>query len=235
VTEPKYRQVKKQLVAELNDIPLGRPIPPERELADQFAVARSTVRKAIAELTAEGRLLRTHGKGTFVTEPQQAQRLPLGITSYTEFMRGHGRVPSSRLLELVTVPADDELAHRLAVAVGSRVLRIGRLRLADGVPVMVETTNLSLVRFPGLRRYLTPDASLHQILAARFGVELPGAEKSLETALAGPDEVRLLDAVIGQPMLVARRQSFDTHNRPVEWARSILRGDRYKFEATVNL
>lgn len=230
MTEPKYRQVKKQLAAELGDIPLGRPIPPERELADQFAVARSTIRKAIAELTAEGRLLRTHGKGTFVATPQQAQRLPLFMSSYTEYMRGHGRIPSSRLLELVTVPADEELAQRLAVAVGSRVLRVGRLRLADGVAVMAETAHLSLVRFPGLRKHLTPEASLHQILAARFGVELPGAEMSLETALAGPTEAHLLDAQVGQPMLVIRRQSFDTHGRPVEWARSILRGDRYKFE-----
>jgi GntR family transcriptional regulator len=234
VTEPKYRQVKNQLVAELHDIPLGRPIPPERALADQFAVARSTIRKAIAELTAEGRLLRTHGKGTFVTEPQQAQRLPLSMTSYTEYMRGHGRVPSSRLLELRAVPADEELAQRLAVQPGSRVLRIGRLRLADGLPVMAETTHISLVRFPGLRKYLTPDASLHQILAARFGVELPGAEKSLETVLAGPAEARLLDAQVGQPMLLIRRQSFDAHHRPVEWARSILRGDRYKFAHTTD-
>lgn len=234
MTEPKYRQVKKQLVAELSGIPLGRPIPPERELAGQFAVARSTIRKAIAELTAEGRLLRTHGKGTFVTEPQQAQRLPLGMTSYTEYMRGHGRVPSSRLLELATVAADAELAQRLAVTPGSRVLRIGRLRLADGLPVMVETTHLSLVRFPGLRRYLTPEASLHQILAARFGVELPGAEKSLETVLAGPAEAHLLDAQVGQPMLLISRQSLDAHGRPVEWARSILRGDRYKFQHTTD-
>ena len=231
MTEPKYRQVKNQLVAELRDIPLGRAIPPERVLADQFEVARSTIRKAIAELTAEGRLLRTHGKGTFVTQPRQAVRLPLAMTSYTEYMRGHGRVPSSRLLELVPVPADEELAQRLAVAVGSRVLRVARLRLADGVPVMAETTHLSLVRFPGLRKHLTPDASLHQILAARFGVELPGAEKTVETVLAGPDEARLLDAQVGQPMLLIRRQSFDAHRRPVEWARSILRGDRYKFVA----
>lgn len=232
MTEPKYRQVKNQLVAELRNIPLGRPIPPERVLADEFAVARSTIRKAIAELTAEGRLLRTHGKGTFVTEPQQVQPLPLSMTSYTEYMRGHGRVPSSRLLELLTVPADEELASRLAVRPGSRVLRIGRLRLADGIPVMAEATHLSLVRFPGLRKYVTPEASLHQILAARFGVELPTAEKSLETVLAGPDEARLLDAQVAQPMLLIRRQSFDAHGRPVEWARSILRGDRYKFEFT---
>jgi GntR family transcriptional regulator len=232
VTEPKYRQVKNQLVADLSHIPLGRPIPPERVLAGQFAVARSTIRKAIAELTAEGRLLRTHGKGTFVAEPQQAQRLPLAMTSYTEYMRGHGRVPSSRLLELSTVPADEELAERLAVRSGSRVLRIGRLRLADGLPVMAETTHLSLVRFPGLRKHLTPEASLHQILAARYGVELPGAEKSLETVLAGPAEASLLDAQVGQPMLLIRRQSFDTHHHPVEWARSILRGDRYKFQFT---
>ncbi|HEY4458857.1 MAG TPA: GntR family transcriptional regulator [Pseudonocardiaceae bacterium] len=231
MTEPKYRQVKNQLVAELQNIPLGRPIPPERVLAGQFAVARSTIRKAIAELTAEGRLLRTHGKGTFVAQPQQAQRLPLAMTSYTEYMRGHGRVPSSRLLELITVPADDELAERLAVAAGSRVLRIARLRLADGLPVMAETTHLSLVRFPGLRRHLTQDASLHQILAARYGVELPGAEKSVETVLAGPDEARLLDAQVGQPMFLIRRQSFDAHGHPVEWARSTLRGDRYKFVA----
>jgi GntR family transcriptional regulator len=35
-------------------------------------------------------------------------------------------------------------------------------------------------------------------------------------------------------MLLLSRHSFDTEGNPVEWVRSVYRGDRYKFVATLN-
>jgi GntR family transcriptional regulator len=35
-------------------------------------------------------------------------------------------------------------------------------------------------------------------------------------------------------MLLLSRHSFDTAERPVEWVRSVYRGDRYKFVAELN-
>ncbi|MGW5050444.1 GntR family transcriptional regulator [Actinokineospora sp. NPDC004072] len=230
--EPKYWGLKRHLLDLLGSLPPGSPIPTERSLATEFDVSRTTVRQALAELTVEGRLLRVQGKGTFAAEPKVAQRLQL--SSYTEDMIAQGREPSSKLLDVSEIPAEAELARLLRIRAGAKVLRLHRLRLADGEPMAMETTHLPLGRFRGLRRYVSSGGSLYQILRERFDVEMGHAEETIETALAGPHEAELLGADVGMPMLLLSRHSFDTEERPVEWVRSVYRGDRYKFVATLN-
>lgn len=230
--EPKYWGLKRHLLDLLGSLPPGSPIPTERSLASEFDVSRTTVRQALAELTVEGRLLRVQGKGTFAAEPKVAQRLQL--SSYTEDMIAQGREPSSKLIDVSEIPAEAELARLLRVRAGAKVLRLHRLRLADGEPMAIETTHLPLGRFRGLRRYVSAGGSLYQVLRERFDVEMGHAEETIETALAGPHEAELLGADVGMPMLLLSRHSFDTEERPVEWVRSVYRGDRYKFVATLN-
>ncbi len=230
--EPKYWGLKRHLLELLSSLPPGSPIPTERSLAAEFDVSRTTVRQALADLTVEGRLLRVQGKGTFAAEPKVAQRLQL--SSYTEDMRAQGREPSSQLIDIAELPAEGELTTLLGIRSGAKVLRMQRLRLADGEPMAIETTHLPLGRFRGLRKYLTPGGSLYQVLRDRFDVEMGHAEETIETALAGPHEAELLGADVGMPMLLLSRHSFDTAERPVEWVRSVYRGDRYKFVAELN-
>ncbi|MEU5848341.1 MULTISPECIES: GntR family transcriptional regulator [Saccharopolyspora] len=230
--EPKYWGLKQHLLDMLRSLPPGAPIPTERSLAAEFDVSRTTVRQALAELTVEGRLLRVQGKGTFAAKPKVAQRLQL--SSYTEDMRAQGRQPTSRLLEVVEEPAAEELAELLGTKPSSTVLRLRRLRLADGEPMAIETTHLPLTRFRGLTSRLESGGSLYQVLRESFEVELGHAEETIETALASPEEAELLGSDVGLPMLLLSRHSFDTEGRPVEWVRSIYRGDRYKFVARLN-
>src|ERR1700693_1999984 len=127
---PKYYQVKRQLLELTAALDAGSPVPAERELARRYGTSRTTVRQALAELVVEGRLLRIQGKGTFVAKPKVAQLLELA--SYTQGMRAHGLHPQTRILDTSYVPADPELSELLEIPAGSRVLRIHRLRLADG-------------------------------------------------------------------------------------------------------
>ncbi|GAA3363547.1 MULTISPECIES: GntR family transcriptional regulator [Saccharopolyspora] len=230
--EPKYWGLKQHLLDMLRSLPPGSPIPTERALAAEFDVSRTTVRQALAELTVEGRLLRVQGKGTFAAKPKVAQRLQL--SSYTEDMRAQGRQPASRLLEVVEEPADQELATLLGTRPGSAALRLRRLRLADGEPMAIETTHLPLSRFRGLTGRLESGGSLYRVLREHFGVELGHADETIETALASPEEAETLGADVGLPMLLLSRHSFDSAGEPVEWVRSIYRGDRYKFVARLN-
>ncbi|OLF09400.1 GntR family transcriptional regulator [Actinophytocola xinjiangensis] len=230
--EPKYWGLKRHLLELLSSLPPGSPIPTERSLAAEFDVSRTTVRQALADLTVEGRLLRVQGKGTFAAEPKVAQRLQL--SSYTEDMRAQGREPSSRLLDMAEIPAEGELPGLLGVRSGAKILRMQRLRLADDEPMAIETTHLPLGRFRGLRRYVAAGGSLYQVLKERYDVEMGHAEETIETALAGPHEAEMLGADVGMPMLLLSRHVYDTTERPVEWVRSVYRGDRYKFVAELN-
>jgi GntR family transcriptional regulator len=223
---PKYYAVKRQLLELTQAMAPGSPVPPERELAQQYGTSRTTVRQALAELVVEGRLLRMQGKGTFVAKPKVAQLLELA--SYTQGMRAHGLHPQTRILDTSYVAADAQLSGLLAIAPGSRVLRIHRLRLADGEPMSTDTSHLPARRFPGLRRNLDRYASLYEALASAYGVQLTEAEETIETLLADPKDARLLGVDVGMPLLLLSRQAFDVSGEPVEWAQSKYRGDRYK-------
>src|SRR5215510_15067460 len=223
---PKYYQVKRQLLELTRAMAPGTPVPPERELAQRYATSRTTVRQALAELVIEGRLLRMQGKGTFVAMPKVAQMLEL--SSYTEGMRAQGLHPQTNILDTSYIGADDELAALLAVRPGSRVLRIHRLRLADGEPMSVDASHLSARRFPGLRRSLERHPSLYEALSTDYGVEIAEAQETIETGLADPKDARLLGVDVGMPLLLLSRHSFDSAGTPVEWAQSRYRGDRYK-------
>jgi GntR family transcriptional regulator len=229
--EPKYWALKQHLLDLLDALPAGSPIPTERALADEFSVSRTTVRQALADLTAEGRLHRVQGKGTFAAEPKLAQRLQL--SSYTEDMRKQGLKPSSKLLEIEELPVEADLAKLLGIRVGAKILRLRRLRLADSQPMALETTHLPLARFRGLRKHVSAGGSLYAVLREHYGVELERAEETIETALAGPREAEMLGADVGMPMLLLSRHSFATDGKPVEFARAIYRGDRYKFVTTL--
>jgi GntR family transcriptional regulator len=223
---PKYYQVKRQLLELTRTMSPGTPVPPERELAQRYGTSRTTVRQALAELVIEGRLLRMQGKGTFVAVPKVAQVLEL--SSYTEGMRAQGLHPQTHILDSGYVSADDELAALLDIRPGNRVLRIHRLRLADGQPMSVDASHLSARRFPGLHRSLERHPSLYEALATDYGVEVAEAQETIETVLADPRDARLLGVDVGLPLLLLSRHSFASGGTPVEWAQSRYRGDRYK-------
>ena len=230
VRVPKYYRLKQHLLDLTQTMPPGTPGSPGAHCSlTEFDTSRTTVRQALAELVVEGRLERIQGKGTFVAKPKVAQALQL--TSYTEDMRAQGLEPTSRLLEIGYVAADDDLAERLGIRASAKVLRIERLRMANGEPMAIETTHLSQQRFPGLRKLLTRYSSLYTALAEEYGVHLAEAEETIETALATPTEAGLLGTDTGLPMLLLSRHSIDADGEPVEWVRSVYRGDRYKFVA----
>jgi GntR family transcriptional regulator len=224
---PKYYAVKRELLALTGSMAAGSPVPGERELADRYSTSRTTIRQALAELVIEGRLRREQGRGTFVAQPKVAQLLELA--GYTEEMRAHGLSPRTQVLGSGYQPAGQELSLLLGIRPAERVLRISRLRHADGEPMSVDVSYLAARRFPGLRRKLSRDGSLYELLAAGYGVELAEAEETIETVLASPADARLLGVDAGLPLLLLSRRAFDTAGTPVEWSQSWYRGDRYKF------
>lgn len=227
--EPKYYVVKRHLLELIASLPPGSSVPTERVLTAQLGTSRTTVRQALSELVGEGRLVRRQGSGTYVAEPKITW--PLQMTSFTEQAAAAGYSASVRLLEAGRAKASEEVAARLAIRVGAPVYVVERLRLVDGAPMAVETSQLSVVRFPALVRQMRGSTSLYRVLEEFYGVVPVVAEETIETAAASPREADLLRTETGSPMLVLSRHSFDAEGEPVEWVRSWYRGDRYTFVA----
>jgi GntR family transcriptional regulator len=225
---PKYYAVKALILDEIAHLGVGSPVPPERDLAARFQVARSTVRQAISELVIEGRLTAQQGRGTFVAPPKLIH--PLSLVSYTEALRAMGRVPSRTVVTFEERPADDELAAALELKPAAPVVELERVLLADGEPLGLETTYLPAERYPDLLGGFDPSGSLYRWMQERLGVVWAEATERIETALASPREALLLQTNPALPMLLMQRLSRDPAGTPIEQVRSLYRGDRIGFE-----
>lgn len=231
MTVPLHFAVKTRLVDLLDRLGVGAALPPERTLAKEFGVSRWTMRQAIRELAADGRLRARQGQGTFVATPKLIQ--PLALVSYTEALREQGQVPSREVVCFDEIPADAVLAGQLGIAEGEPVHRLERVLFADGQPIGLETTYLAVARFPTLRDVLQPRGSLYRCLTDELGVRFGEGEEVVETVIATPREAELLKATQSLPMLLLHRTSRDTDGEPIEAVRSLYRGDRVGFRSTL--
>lgn len=228
---PKHWGLKEWLTEFAQVNPAGTLVPPERQLAQQFEMSRTTVRRALQEMVVEGRLARVQGKGTFVAQSKVHHRLRL--SSYTEEISAQGMSASSKLLASEVIPASPSIAERLRIDPERKVLRIERLRYANLEPMAVDIAYFSVDRFPDLESRLDRYGSIYTALRDLYGVQPARAEQTIETAMASPGEAKLLNAENGLPLLLLTRHAFLENDEPVEWARSVFRGDRYKFVATL--
>lgn len=223
---PKYYELRQWLRQHLDGLPPGTPVPPERTLSERFSISRTTVRQALHDLAVEGRIVRMQGRGTFVATPKVTQHLQL--TSYTQDMQAQGLRPGALLIDVTVAEAEADVAASLDLAVGALVTRIERVRSANGEPMAVETVYLDHHRFPGIGDQLTEDTSLYAVLEAGYQVVPADAEETIETVLAPPAVSRLLGTDSTTPMLMLTRTSRDVDGRPVEYVRSLYRGDRFR-------
>ncbi len=226
---PKYRQLQHVLEEMIDRLQPGDPLPPERELEQEFGVSRVTVRQALQQLVLAGRLERIQGRGTFVARPKVEQ--VLALTSFSEEMVQRGMRPGSRTLGVQRIAARGPIAQALELPEGAAVLVLRRLRLADDEPMALETVYLPAERFPDLEQTDLTNRSLYAWLAERHGVELSHATQTIEATVLGAEDARLLEVAPGMPAFRLERVSYDQFGRPVELVRSLYRGDRYKLHA----
>ncbi|MFE9428201.1 GntR family transcriptional regulator [Kitasatospora sp. NPDC006697] len=224
---PKYYQVKQKILAVLDELGPGGTLPTEREFAERFAVSRMTVRQAIRELRLEGRVQRS-GRSSVAGRPKLVQ--PLTLASYTEGVRTQGLRPGRLLVVFERLAAPPAPAAGLRIDEGAPVYHLERLLLADEERVGLESTYLSVERFPALIEEFDPATSLYAHLRAA-GVVLADADERIETVLASPREVQLIGTSPALPMLLLSRVTRDREGRPVECVRSLYRGDRFSFTA----
>jgi GntR family transcriptional regulator len=231
-SEPKYYELRQWLRQHVDGLPPGTPVPPERELSERFNISRTTVRQALHDLSVEGRIVRRQGKGTFVAAPKITQNLQL--TSYTEDMKAQGLKPSSRVVDIAVSEAEPDVAKQLGLPVGTPVLRIERVRYANGEPMAVETVYLDGRRYPDVGHQLVEVASLYSLLEQEYGMVPVEGEQSIETVLAPPWASRLLGTDSSTPMLLLTRTSRDAAGIPLEYVRSLYRGDRFRLMAKLS-
>ena len=226
---PLYHQLKTVI---LQEIETGRwkpdeQLPTEEQLSLRFHVSKITVRQALRELANLGWVRREQGRGTFV-QKLALEEGPRKLTNFTEDMRLHGLAATSQVLDKGVVAAPADVAAQLRIPVADSVFCLRRLRLADGVPLGIQTAYLPITMVRGIEEIPFEDLSLYDVLRTRFDLHPIRAKETLIAVAVNADEAGLLRVPAGSPALAAERTTFLAQDVPLEYAQSIMRGDRYK-------
>lgn len=226
---PAYLQLSQALERAIGEGTLvpGHALPSERELAQRLGLSRMTVRRAFEELERGGLVEQRQGSGTYV-RGQPLEQVLDRLLGFTDEARGLGFRPAAVLLGSGTVPAEREVARALGLEPGATVLRVTRLRTADGAPLAVQVAHLA-PHVAGLPlEELERSGSLYRSLESRYGVRPARARQSVGARLPTSKECRLLQIPQEVPVLELERTTYAEDGRAFEFVRSAYRGDRYR-------
>lgn len=226
-SSPLYHQLMQRLAEDIEHgtYPVGSRIPPEHELEALYKVSRVTVRRALAELTAEGMLEKKQGKGTFVSTPRISQDLK-SIHSFHDACKQNGFQGGTIVVHVIEKPADPLDLQELNLPAGSKILETMRVRTADGVPVVLENNHFSMAY-----SYLENEnlsGSLYGILRD-YGIEPKQASHDISMTFATENQARLLEVEPGAPLMRLHEVVYDQKGRPLHNSLQLIRGDRFVF------
>ena len=159
----------------------------EEERREKKEESRKGGRKGKKEKEKEGEKEGGKGSGKNVEGLKTSEGLVQSLTGLFEDVRARGGHLRSEVRRREIVPADDQVALALEIAVGAPVVEIERLRFVDGEPWALTVTQLpASIGEPFLHEDLA-ETSLYELLEQKYGVRIVTGRRSVEAAVANKD------------------------------------------------
>ncbi len=230
---PLYAQIVALLRGEIRErgLAAGTALPSEAALCKRFGVARSVVRQALSVLVTEGVIRREPGRAPTVAARTEHRRMVQRSTGLFDQFADMGTPLRSRVLRLEIARPPQEVAAFFA---SSDTWLLERLRRIDDTPLAYVRTWLPRGRVPELEPDELTDASLHQVLATRYGLR-PGRGRHRIRAVAADSALAVkLEVAPGSPLLMLEGQGLDADGRPMEWFTTWHRAEQLVFDVEVD-
>jgi GntR family transcriptional regulator len=229
---PLYERVKRHMSEAIlvGEWPPGMTLPNETALAQGFGIAVGTVRRAMSDLVGEGLLTRRRKTGTVVTgrTPHHSLRF---FFQFFRLHRADGNLvrSTSQFLGLEIEPATPAQAAALQIRTGG-VIKIHRIRHADGRPVMHDKLVMAEERLPDWPRApadLPPLLYLH--LLERYGIRISAVREQITADLAGEEDIALLQLGGREAVLTIDEVAYDQAGVPtiLGWHRATTAAHTY--------
>lgn len=202
-------------------------IPTEHELAETLGMSRGTIRRAIASLVDEGMLVQMRGKGTFVSRSIITHPSGSCLISFAESLKAQGIDFTTKVVEHRVDSADEFVAGKLFVPVGSPVLVLNRVRSVENEPIIFFESVINLLALPGLEDYDFNRNNLFEVIERDYGKCIGHSQAQYAARVAGEERGRMLDVHPDAPILHLQQQIFLTDNTSIEWSNVWLRANKY--------
>jgi GntR family transcriptional regulator len=233
---PLYYQLKEQIKQSILDGKYneGDLIPSEREFSDSYELSSTTIRRALNDLVQENFLERKAGKGTFVRRKRVKRELHK-VLGFTQNMTEMGLTPTTKVLTKRVVAANAFARKRLGLNKGDKVVRLERLRLADDVPMMLETRYIRTDLCPNIEKEEL-SSSLWRVFEEKYGLKPNRHSQGMKISTVSGQAAANLTLNDNSLVIMIKGVTYVQDNEPIECEESLYRSDKYEltFEAIVH-
>lgn len=232
---PRYQQLRDQLVQRIaaGEWAPGEAIHTEAELSAAYEVSTGTLRKAIDLLVADGVLMRSQGKGTFVRRP----RFDSSLFRFFRFKSASGESvrPTARIVQRSLAVPDDGVRHALQLGPRSKVIHLSRLRMADGRVVLAEEIWLPRDGFEALMTLALDDFGdlLYPLYERLCKQVVATARETLRVETADKSIASTLGISRAHPVIRVNRVAFNFAGKPLECRSTAGAADGFQYEIEI--
>lgn len=198
-------------------------LPSERTLSVELGIARSTLRKALDELVTAGLLVRRHGAKTEVA--RRMQKTLSSLTGFSQELQARGVEPGQKWLSRKLVNPTPSEAMGLGLSGSAKVVRLERVRFADGKPIAIECAAIPAEFLASGE--LVGD-SLYETLRELGATPVRGIQR-IRAGVMNDRDADLLERSVGDPILIIERRCFMANGRAVEFTQTRYDGESYDF------
>ena len=224
-----YHSIQKRIEAQ--DYPYQSLLPSENTLIEEYACSRNTVRRALAELVADGYVQTMQGRGVRVIyQPVGKTTFTIGgIETFQETARRNHLHAVTKVTKFETVIADECFAAKSGFSVGDELWSIERVRYLDGKALILDVNYFLKEFVPGLTPQIAA-SSIYDYIENTLGMQIITSKRRMTVEHATARDEKLLDMGTYGCVAVVVNQPFNAAGLLFEYTQSRHQPDYFCFQ-----
>ena len=224
-----YHSIKKRIEAQ--DYPYQSLLPSENTLIEEYACSRNTVRRALAELVADGYVQTMQGRGVRVIyQPVGKTMFTIGgIETFQETARRNHLHAVTKVTKFETVIADECFAAESGFSVGDELWSIERVRYLDGKALILDVNYFLKEFVPGLTPQIAA-SSIYDYIENTLEMQIITSKRRITVEHATARDEKLLDMGTYGCVAVVVNQTFNSAGLLFEYTQSRHQPDYFCFQ-----
>ena len=224
-----YHSIKKRIEAQ--DYPYQSLLPSENILIEEYACSRNTVRRALAELVADGYVQTMQGRGVRVIyQPVGKTTFTIGgIETFQETARRNHLHAVTKVTKFETLIADERFAAKSGFSVGDELWSIERVRYLDGKALILDVNYFLKEFVPGLTPQIAAN-SIYDYIENTLGMQIITSKRRITVEHATARDEKLLDMDSYDCVAVVVNQTFNASGLLFEYTQSRHQPDYFCFQ-----
>jgi GntR family transcriptional regulator len=225
-----FQRLQGELANLIAVTPAGERLQAEPELAKRLGVSRATLREAMRSFEGQGLIRRRQGVGTFVVKQSQVIETGLEMLESIETMASKiGLDVAMGDLRIDEIKANQEQAEKLQVEIGSPLVKVSRVILAEKRPVayLIDILPIELLTTAELQAGFT--GSVLDLLERRGTPQLSNSVAEIHAVAASVEVSRALEIQRGDVLLMFSALLYSNTNMVVDQSYSYFLPGYFNF------